>query len=147
MEEEEEEEAEAEEEEEEEEENEEDDDDEDEEEEEEEIIIIINGRLYAQLDQPRKVRFEINAVEVYDMTHDIHILYQWKILTFSDTSGFEPRCFKLTVVQLCINENEQFDLCTTGPTHMYCKLNKYKYMWQIYNIIHITLSTYSIDLF
>ena len=36
-------------------------------EEEEEIVIIINGRLYAQLDQPRKVRFEINAVEVHGL--------------------------------------------------------------------------------
>ena len=27
----------------------------------------INGRLYAQLDQPQKVRFEINAVEIYGL--------------------------------------------------------------------------------
>ena len=61
-----------------------------------------------------------------------------QLSTSSDTPGFEPHCLIYTVVQLCINNNDQFDLYTIGPTHMYCKLNKYKYMWEIYNNKHIT---------
>ena len=71
-----------------------------------------------------KVNSSIHANEEnieLKLTHNIHVLYPWKILTSSDTSGFEPRCLKKTVVQLCINKNDHFDLCTTGPTHMYFK--------------------------
>ena len=31
------------------------------------IELLLYGRLYAQLDRPQKVRFEINAVEVYGL--------------------------------------------------------------------------------
>ena len=96
-----------------------------------------NGRLYAQLDQPRKFRFEVNAVKVsvyckfkkaneenIELNHDIHNLKSSNILTSSSISGFEPRCLKYIVVQLCINQNDHLDLCTTGPTHISCKFNK-----------------------
>ena len=67
-------------------------------------------------------------------TFSIHAKYPIS----SDTSGFVPHRLIYTVAQLCINKNDHFDLCTTGPTHMYYKLNKYKYMWEIYNDKHIT---------
>ena len=31
------------------------------------VVNIKTGRLYAQLDQPQRVRFEINEVEVYGL--------------------------------------------------------------------------------
>ena len=62
------------------------------------------------------------------LTHDIHNLNSCNIPTYSDTFGFGPRCLKKTVIQLCINQNDHFDLCTTEPTHISCKFKKYKYM-------------------
>ena len=89
----------------------------------------------AQLDHPQKDRFEINAVEVYayckvrkanyNNTGHPHYLFI-KIFPPSGTSGFEPRCLDYTLVQLCINKNGHCDLYTTGPTHIYCKLDNNK---------------------
>ena len=83
---------------------------------------------------PKKVRFEINAEEVYTVycklkevneeniefynTRHPHSLII-KISQPSGTSILEPRYLKYAVIQLCINKNVNFDLCTTGPTHIY----------------------------
>ena len=42
----------------------------------------------------------------------------------SGTSGFEPRCLEYAVVEFCMKNKADFDLCTTGSIKIYCKLEK-----------------------
>ena len=46
----------------------------------------------------------------------------------------------LRLIQLCMDKNDHFALCTTGPTHISCKLIKYKYICKTFTRI-ITLQT------
>ena len=63
-------------------------------------------------------------------------------ITPPSTFGCEHRFLEYVVVQLCIHKNEHFDLCTTRPTHIHCKLDNNTTK----TIIRTLQTTFSVDL-